>query len=116
MRKYFACILTVAMFFVFSAGAFAQDEEEIDFNSGSVKEIRKDSDEIVVSEYDWDNDVDMDVIYIVAPDARVENTDSWGSIATGSYVDFEFMEKDGKKTITYISVYDAGDDTEEAAE
>jgi len=116
MLKYFACIVAVAFVFAFPAGALAQDEEEIDFNSGTVKEVRTNSNEIVVSEYDWDTDTDIDITYVVAPDARVENADSWGNIAGGSYVDFEFIEKDGKKTITYISVYDAENDYEEAAE
>ena len=116
MLRYFACIVAVAFVFAFPAGAFAQDEEEIDFNSGTAKEVRVSSGEIVVSEYDWDTDADIDVTYAVAPDARVENADSWRNIASDSYVDFEFMEKDGKKTITYISVYEAGEDYEEAAE
>jgi len=107
MLRYFAYVTIAILIFTFPSAVFPQDEEEIDFNSGTVIAVKKDSNEIVVNQYDWDSDVDIEVCYAIAPDARVENTDSWQNIKPSSYVDFEFMIENSKKTIVYISVYEA---------
>ena len=104
------CLVSIALIIAilaFPSAAFSQDEEEIDFNSGTVALIKSDSREIVISQYDWDSDADIRVTYAVAPDARIENADSWQNIKPDSYVDFEFMIENDKKTIVYISVYEA---------
>ncbi len=107
MLRYFVCVTIAISIFAFPSAVFPQDEEEIDFNSGTVIAIKKDSNEIVVNQYDWDSDTDIEVCYTIAPDARVENADSWQNIKPDSYVDFEFMIENDKKTIVYISVYEA---------
>ena len=104
--------MIISALFTFPSAAFSQDEEEIDFNSGTVALIKSDSREIAINQYDWDSDADIRVTYAVADDVTVEDADSWQSIKPGSYVDFEFMIVNTKKTIVYISVYEAPKDKE----
>jgi len=107
MARYIICALAIGALLVVPQAAFSQDdEEEIDFNSGTVVSIQKDAGEITLTQYDWDSDSDIEVRYKVAPDVRVENTDAWYSIKPGSYVDFEFMKEEGLDTLVYISVYE----------
>ena len=70
-------------------------------------EVKKDSNEIIISEYDWEKDEETEVVYSVHPDVKIENADSWKDIPNGTYIDIEYVtDKNGKRIINYISTYE----------
>ena len=106
MGKYLVFVLLCAITVSPAVISFAQ-EEETEYSYGSVIEIKKESNELIISEYDWDNDAEAQVTYIIHPEAEVENAPSWKEIPNGSYVDIEYtIDKNGKKVAKYISVYE----------
>ncbi len=107
MKRIFCALLAIAVALPVFVSAIAQDEEEAVYGYGTVAEIRKENNEIVVKEYDWDNDEEIETTYIIHPDVELENSDAWKNIPEGSYIDLEYVtDAAGKKTITYIYVYE----------
>jgi len=106
MRKYLflaVCLLSLAI----PLTGFAQETEEVEYGYGSIVEVKKEANALVVTEYDWNKDEDISVTYIVHPDAKVENSPSWKEIPTGSYVDIEYVtDSKGSKVAKYIAVYE----------
>ena len=77
-------------------------EEGTEFSYGTVKSIS--ANQIVVSEYDYDTDKDVDVTYMVPAEAKLENVASLQEIAVGDAVDIDFLVKDGQKAASTITV------------
>ncbi|HNV85394.1 MAG TPA: hypothetical protein PKL97_00335 [Candidatus Omnitrophota bacterium] len=80
----------------------AQAPEETDYSFGTVKQVSPT--EITVSEYDYETDNDVDVVYALDPKLELKNVDSTDKIAAGDSVDITFVMRDGKKVITLLSV------------
>ena len=80
----------------------AQEAEETEFSYGTVKSVT--GNQLVVSEYDYDADKDIDVTYTVPPEAKLENVASVQEIAAGDIVDIDFVAKDGQKVVSLITV------------
>ena len=76
--------------------------EETEFSYGTVKSIS--DNQMVVSEYDYDTDKDVDVTYNVPTEVTIEGAASLKEIAVGAAVDIDFLIKDGQKTATAITV------------
>ena len=113
-------IFTMAFIAIFSfpIAGFSQEqqEEDAEYGYGTVVEIRKDSNEIVINEYGWENDIESEVTYSIHADAKTENVDSWKNIRKGAYIDIEYVKGENNKRIAnYISVYEP-EITEEAEE
>ena len=86
--------------------AYSQ-EEDLNYGYGSVLEIKSASNEIVIDEYDYENDEEIVVTYSVHPEVKMENITSWKSIPKGTYIDVEYVtDKMGKKVIKYLTVYE----------
>ena len=88
--------------------------DETEFSYGTVKSAG--ADQLVVSEYDYDSDKDVDVTYSVPAGTKFENVASAQEIKVGDAVDIDFLVKDGQKVASAITVEKAtAADTEEAA-
>ena len=82
--------------------AAAPAEEETDYSFGTVKSVS--GDQMVVSEYDYESDKDVDVTYAADPAVKLENVDAVANIKAGDSVEIDFVTKDGKKVAKTISV------------
>ncbi len=108
MKKVFVCVL--AALFAMSTGmsglSFGQ-EEEANYGYGEVVSVTGNS--ITISEVAYDEDTGetayQETTYTITQDAELENISSIDVLETGKEVDIEYVEKDGKKEITYIYVY-----------
>ena len=76
--------------------------DETEFSYGTVKSVT--ADQIVVSEYDYDTDKDVDVTYSVPAGTKFENVATLAEIKVGDAVDIDFLTKDGQKTAAAITV------------
>lgn len=82
--------------------AVAIPEDETEFSFGTVKSIT--GDQLVVSEYDYESNADVDVTYQVPAETEFENATSLKDIAVGDSVDIDFLVKDGKKKAVAVTV------------
>ena len=91
---------------------FTQQEDtpqelDVEYVYGAIVEVRKDSNELVITEYDKESNEETKVVYSVDNAVEVENIDSWENLPAGSYVEVEYVTgKDGKRMISYIVAYD----------
>ncbi|MBN1354156.1 MAG: hypothetical protein JW994_05780 [Candidatus Omnitrophica bacterium] len=112
MFKFFALAALCVVVSCSPVACFSQEEEgneegNVEYSYGSVVDIKGDANQIVIKEYNLDNDAEEDVTYSVSADATCENVDSWKNIKKGAYVDIEYnVNADGGKIITYIGVYE----------
>ena len=109
MKKMPVCMLVIVlvMSIWLSEISFGQ-EEETNYGYGKVANVSGSS--ITISEVIYDEDTDEEIYkeatYTIAPDAELENISSIDVLETGREIDIEYVEKDGKKTITYIYVWE----------
>ena len=107
MNKWLSVVLTSIMVVSLSYATFAQ-EEDVEYGYGTVVKVDVSKNEIVISEYDYDNDTEGTVTYSVNPEVMFENVNSLKEIAPGTYVDIEYtIREGGKKIAKFISVYKA---------
>ncbi len=85
-----------------AAPAAAVGEEETDYSFGTVKSVT--GDQLVVSEYDYESDKDVDVTYTTDPAVKLENANAVADIKAGDSVEIDFVSKDGKKIAKTVSV------------
>lgn len=100
-------ILVIMLTFCFLAQPYcsvvlAENEDEMEYAWGVVKEVSNDS--IVVTEYDYDTDVDIDAAYSISSDTEVSNVETLDDISIGDMVDIEYFIVGGKKEAKVISV------------
>lgn len=112
MNKYVFGFMLLFGILISSTPVFSEDasvaqpaeatEPETEFSFGTVKSIAQN--QIVVSEYDYESNTDVNVTYEVPADAEFENVKSLGEIAVGDSVDIDFLAKEGKKVAVVITV------------
>lgn len=91
----------------------AQEAADTEFSYGTVKSIS--GNQIVVSEYDYDADKDVEVAYTTTADTKLENVKSVQEIAVGDSVDIDFAVKNGQKVASALTVEKPTDENEDAA-
>ena len=107
MFKSFIAILVSALVVCAPVAGFAQEEQDTEYGYGTIVEIRKEANEIVVNEYDWETGEEGAVVYSIGEEIDVDNAKSWDSIPNGTYVDIEYvMDEKGKKVAGYVSAYE----------
>lgn len=115
MKRYLAVAgLLVLGLFVSSwlDTSMAQEEEtETKYASGIVKSIS--GNQIVVSEYDDEDEIEIDEKYLLDTNTKYENVDSQKDIAPGDYVGVDYVSKSGEKIIVLISVEKLAEEEEE---
>ncbi len=84
--------------------SFAQEqgEEEAEYTWGIVSSIS--AQQIVLSEYDYDTDEEVNVAYTLDPDLELKNLESLEEIVVGSDVWVDYVVKDGKKIAVGIEL------------
>lgn len=75
---------------------------ETEFSFGTVKNLA--DNQLVVSEYDYESNADVDVTYQVSGETAFENVASLKEVAVGDSVDVDFLVKDGQKKAVAITV------------
>ena len=120
-------IITLSLSF-FLSPAFAEDAKtepapaataqepvdiETEFSFGTVKSLAES--QLVVSEYDYESNADVDVTYQVSGETAFENVASLKEVAVGDSVDVDFLVKDGQKKAVAITVEKPLPEDEEAA-
>lgn len=89
----------------------AQEAEiEDEYAYGNVKSIS--TDKIVVSEFDYDNDLETDIEYVIDANTKYENVNSQKDISSGDYVEITYATKMGKKIAILIIVEKPSEDEE----
>jgi len=110
-RKLIFALLCVAIILAPAAG-FSQEEENAEYTYGTIIEVKKDANEIVISEYDWEADEEVEITYSVDADIKIENADTWKNIPNGTYVDVEYVtDENGKRVANYINAYEPEEET-----
>ena len=112
-------VLFCTMAILFPIAGFSQEEtnftqeedlsedRDVEYGYVTVIKVKKDSNELIVREHDWELNEEREVAYSVDADAVIENMDSWKNIPGGAFIDIEYVtDENGKRTINYINVYE----------
>ncbi len=105
MRKYLGIAIVLMLGFLMCSMpgiSLAQEEEETEYSWGAVSSVS--SNQVVITEYDYDSDEGLEVTYTVDPNAELKNVDSLKDIAVGDNVDIEYVVRNGKKVAKIITV------------
>lgn len=112
MKKLAALLLVILLTGFFASVAFAAEqaaksetpkaEEETEYSYGTVSSIA--GDQLVVSEYDFEKDADVNVNYAVDATTKFENVTALTEIAAGDSVEIDYLVKDGKNVAKLVSV------------
>jgi len=84
------------------AGHALAEEEETDYSFGILKSAT--ASEMVVTEYDYEQDKDVDVTYSVDANVKLDNTASVAAIPANSNVEIDFVTRNDKKVAVAIAV------------
>ena len=98
MKRYLVAAAVLALGLVICSGiSLAQEEaeEELDYSWGTVKSLS--SNQIIVTEYDYDNEEMVDVTYTVDPNVKLHNVESLKDIAVGNDVWIDYVIIEGGK-------------------
>ena len=96
MRRYLVIIAVLGSLICSVSGiSLAQEEEKTAYSWGIVKSIS--SKQIVVTEYDYDRDEEIDMVYTVDPNMELFNVNSLEDIAIGSEVWIDYTIREGEK-------------------
>ena len=88
----------------FALSAYAQDTEgtkDLQAAFGSV--VKASETEIVISQYNSEQEMDQEVAYTVDPQTHLEGAATAAEIAAGEEVEILYEEMDGKKVARFIS-------------
>ncbi len=82
--------------------AFGQEEANNDLYAfGSAVTISPEA--IVLSEYDYDSDAEVQVTYAVTPETKFEEMASIQDVKANDYLEIEYTEAEGKRTATLVA-------------
>jgi len=82
------------------------DTGYLEYNYGLVVSLDIAARKITISEYDWDNDSEINVIYSIEPNVELETVKSLEEIKKGSEIEIEyFIDENGEKIILYMDIY-----------
>ena len=106
-RKYLVAVLLIGFLALSfngasSAQAATKQADMSDYSYGAV--VKASSSQLVVAEYDFEKDQEINVTYELDPKVELKNVKSMGEIAQGDSVDITYVVKNGKKIATIIEV------------
>ena len=104
MKKYIMGAMVLALLFLmcYVSGAPLAQEEELEYSWGRVSGLS--SNQIIVKEYDYESDEEVDVTYAVDPEVKIENANSLEEIAVGDSVGINFVVRNSEKVAKVIIV------------
>lgn len=79
----------------------AQETKDLQAAFGSV--IKTSENQIVISQYNSDQEIDQEVTYVVDPQTHIEGATTVGEIAAGQEVEILYEDLDGNKVARFIS-------------
>lgn len=100
MRKCLVALVLLAFIslaYSLDGTILAQEPEDMEFSWGVVKSVS--SDQIVVTEYDYDRDEDVEVSYTVDPKAELKGVKSLKDIEAGDILEMDYVTSQGKRTV-----------------
>jgi hypothetical protein len=103
MKRNFLLVLILVLSFAVQGPLFAQ-EENLEYSWGIVKNVS--SNQIIVTEYDFDKEDKIDVEYLFDKDVELEGVRSVMDIKSGAEVDVTYLAKDGKKLAKSLTVFE----------
>ena len=105
MNKWLLAVLVSIMVVSLPCAAFAQ-EEDTEYGYGTVVTVDVSKNEIVINEYDYENDKEITITYSIDPEVKFGNVESLKEITPDTYVDIEYtIREDGKKIAKVINTY-----------
>ena len=106
MKRYLVVAAVLALGLLIYPGiSLAQEEEveeKLDYSWGIVSSIS--SNQVVVIEYDYDTQEDINVTYTLDPKVELKNVESLKDIKEGDNVVIDYAIKDGKKLAKIITI------------
>ncbi len=88
----------------FALSACAQDTEgTMDLQAAFGSAVKTSETEIVISQYNSEQEMDQEVTYTVDPQTHIEGAATVSEIAAGEEVEILYEETDGKKVARFIS-------------
>lgn len=104
MKRYIMGAMVLAFLFLmcYISGVSLAQEEEVEYSWGRVSSLS--SNQIIVKEYDYESDEEVDVNYAVDPEVKIENVNSLKEITIGDSVGIDFVVRDSKKVAKVIIV------------
>ena len=104
MKRYIMGGMVLALLFLmcYVSGAPLAQEEELQYSWGRVSGLS--SNQIIVKEYDYESDEEVDVTYAVDPEVKIENANSLEEIAVGDSVGINFVVRNSEKVAKVIIV------------
>ena len=102
MKRFLLVILAVAIFCFVSNLSLAQDEEKMDYSWGAVVKVLPN--EIIVSEYDYDSDGEVNVVYKVSPDTELKNIEALKDLAEGDSVEISYVVEEEQRIAKVITL------------
>lgn len=105
MKRYLVVAAVLVLGFLMcsvSGVSLAQEEEELEYSWGIVSSVS--SNQIVVTEYDYDSDEEVDATYTVDPQADIRNVESLKDIKVGDSIEIDYVVSAGKKVAKIIAV------------
>ena len=88
----------------FAFSAYAQDTEGTkDLQAAFGAVVKASETEIVISQYNSEQEMDQEVTYTVDPQTHLEGAATAAEIAAGEEVEILYEEMDGKKVARFIS-------------
>lgn len=95
-------VLTLLFLTCYASGAPLSQEEELQYSWGSVGGLS--SNQIIVKEYDYESEEEVDVTYAIDPEVKIQNVNSLEEIAVGDSVGINFVVRNGEKVAKVIVV------------
>ncbi|MFB0526899.1 MAG: hypothetical protein ACETVO_05470 [bacterium] len=97
-----ATVLALLFLMCYVSGAPLAEEEELEYSWGKVSSLS--SNQIIVKEYDYESDEEVDVTYAIDPEVKIENVNSLKEITIGDSVGIDFVVRKDKKVAKVIIV------------
>jgi hypothetical protein len=113
MKRYIMVGMVLGLLFLvcYVSGAPLAQEEELQYSWGRVSSLS--SNQIMVKEYDYESDEEVDVTYAIDRGVKIENVNSLEEIAIGDSVGIDFLVRNNERVAKVIIVEKSSYEEEE---
>lgn len=105
------CFLTLVSVPAMAQEAMEEEELNFQYAYGTIQEIT--TDKMVLLEYDFESEKEVEVSYLMDADIVFENFNSIADIKVGDDVDVAFLEENGQKVAALIAIDDSEQDEQD---
>lgn len=104
MKRYLGIMVALVLGFLicFAPGLSLAQEEETEYSWGVVSSVS--SNQITVKEYDYANEEEVGVTYLVDPNVTFTNIASLKNISVGDSIEIDYVVRGNKKVAKIIAV------------